>query len=74
MSKNARREPRRAHEHDRVRVNEKNGSWFDHVVVNEEVEAASAEVAAIIGAFPQVSDHMANDHEAKDQTEGPKHP
>ena len=48
--------------------------WFDHVVVNEEVEAASAEVAAIIGAFPQVSDHMANDHEAKDQTEGPKHP
>lgn len=38
--------------------------WFDHVVANDEVEAASARVAAIIGAFPQVSDHM----------EGPTHP
>jgi guanylate kinase len=39
-------------------------SWFDHVVANDEVEAASARVAAIIGAFPQVNDHM----------EGPTHP
>jgi guanylate kinase len=37
---------------------------FDHVVVNDELESASARVAAIIAAFPQVSDRM----------EGPTHP
>jgi len=50
--------------------------WFDHVIVNEEVEAASAQVAAIIEAFPQVSGHMADD-QASDQAsvqEGPAHP
>lgn len=44
---------------------------FDHVVVNEEIETASGRVAAIIEEFPQVSDHMANEYEAKDPTEGP---
>lgn len=31
---------------------------FDHVVTNDEIETASARVAAIIGAFPQVNDLM----------------
>jgi len=40
--------------------------WFDHAVVNEDLEAASAEVAAIIGAFPQVSGLTADNPEAKE--------
>ena len=35
---------------------------FDRAVVNEDLEAASAEVAAIIGAFPQVSDPEGSAH------------
>jgi guanylate kinase len=38
--------------------------WFDHVVVNDDLERAAAEVAAIIGSSPQVDDPM----------EGPTHP
>lgn len=39
-------------------------AWFDRVVVNEDIAAASGEVAAIIEAFPQVND----------PTEGSAHP
>jgi guanylate kinase len=44
--------------------------WFDHVVVNQDVEAASAEVAAIIGAFRQVCDPAAEEPEAEGTQEG----
>lgn len=37
---------------------------FDHAVVNEDVEAASEEVAAIIGAFPQVNEPTAEGTQA----------
>jgi guanylate kinase len=47
---------------------------FDHAVVNEDVEAASAEVAAIIGAFRQVSDPAAEEPEAEGTQEGSPRP
>jgi guanylate kinase len=44
--------------------------WFDHTVVNEDLEAASTEVAAIIGAFPQVSGPPSEEPEAEATEEG----
>jgi guanylate kinase len=52
--------------------------WFDRAVVNEDLEAASSEVAAIIGAFPQVSDPAgepeAEGTRADTEEEGSSHP
>src|SRR3972149_6022363 len=48
--------------------------WFDHAVVNEDVGAASAEVAAIIGAFRQVSDPAAKNQKAEGTQEGSPQP
>ena len=48
--------------------------WFDHAVVNEDVGAASAEVAAIIGAFRQVSDAAAGNQKAEGTQEGSPQP
>jgi guanylate kinase len=42
---------------------------FEHTIVNQDVEAASSEVAAIIEAFPQVSDPATHEPE-----EGSVHP
>jgi len=48
--------------------------WFDHAVVNADLEAASAEVAAIIGAFPQVSDPAISESRTDATQEGPAQP
>lgn len=48
--------------------------WFDHTVVNGDLETAAAEVAAIIGAFPQVSDPEASEPRTDGIQEGPAQP
>lgn len=44
---------------------------FDHVVVNGDLGTAAEQVAAIIGAFPQVSDPPTGTPEAEGTEEGP---